>query len=422
LTSEQKNSANTEIEKNTVEKTLLPENKPEGWDIIEVGELIDRVRSRVDPEEMTNQNYISLKHMGKGEPRINQKEDAKGVSSQKYAFEKNDILFGKLRPYFRKVALAKFDGICSTDINVIKPTEIVGRDFLFYTLFRQDFIDVADKTSTGTRMPRADWSKLTDMKVALPPLEEQKKISSVLYILDEKIETNNHINEILEEIAQTLFKSWFVEFEPYEDFKDSEIGKIPETFEIKTIDEITENYDRKRDPVKEKVRKENDDIYPYYGAVRPLGYMDEYIFDGKYLLVAEDGTNSFPEGYPVTQFVNERFWASNHVHVIKGDGRVTTEFLKWLLANTNVKPYLTGSVQPKLNQGNFNSIKVAIPTQDEIQRFTQLVKPVHRLIWQHKEESEKLSSARDTLLPKLMSGEIRVNDIELDELEVDSEV
>jgi hypothetical protein len=106
--------------------------------------------------------------------------DAKDVSSQKYAFEKNDILFGKLRPYFRKVALAKFDGICSTDINVIKPTEIVGRDFLFYTLFRQDFIDVADKTSTGTRMPRADWSKLTDMKVALPPLEEQKKISSIM--------------------------------------------------------------------------------------------------------------------------------------------------------------------------------------------------------------------------------------------------
>jgi type I restriction enzyme S subunit len=150
--------------------------------------------------------------------------------------------------------------------------------------------------------------------------------------------------------------------------------------------------------------------------------MDDYLFDGKFLLIAEDGSVKTDKGYPVIQYINKKFWASNHVHVVQGKGKVSTEFLRWAMSFVKIKPYITGSVQPKLNQTNLNSIELAVPPEEDLEEFTDLVKPLHNRIWQNKRENGYLEDLRDTLLPKLMSGEIRVNDIELDELEVDSEV
>jgi type I restriction enzyme S subunit len=261
-----------------------------------------------------------------------------------------------------------------------------------------------------------------DIDIPLPPLETQKKICDFLTSIDDKIETNNRINEILEEMAEALFKSWFVNFDRYNKFKSSNIGEIPEAFEVRTFGDVSENYDSDRDPVSKTKRNEIEGDIPYYGATKVLDFMDDYLFDGKFLLIAEDGSVKTDEGYPVIQFVNKKFWASNHVHVVQGKGKVSTEFLRWAMSFVKIKPYITGSVQPKLNQTNLNSIELAVPPEEDLEEFTDLVKPLHDRIWQNKKENDYLERLRDTLLPKLMSGEVRVNDLELDELEVDSEV
>jgi type I restriction enzyme S subunit len=290
--------------------------------------------------------------------------------------------------------------------------------YLYYNLLDFDL----DRLKSGSAVPGLNRDDFYEETIAVPPLKEQKQIVGVLDAIDSKIEVNNRINEIFEEMAQALFKSWFVDFERYDEFKQSNIGEIPTKFDVSTFGEVSENHDSDRDPVSKTKRNEIDGDIPYYGATKILDYMDDYLFDGKFLLIAEDGSVKTEDGYPVIQFINKKFWASNHVHVVQGKGKVSTEFLRWAVSFVKIKPYITGSVQPKLNQTNLNSIDLAVPPEEDLEEFTDLVKPLHNRIWQNKRENGYLEDLRDTLLPKLMSGEIRVNDIQLDELEVDSEV
>jgi type I restriction enzyme S subunit len=395
---------------------------------------------------MDSQNYVSLKHMGEGQPRINQFGDASEVSSQKYEFGTGDILFGKLRPYFRKVALARHDGICSTDINVIKPTDKVDRDFLFYTLFRRDFIDIADKTSTGTRMPRADWEKLDEMKVALPPLAEQNKISKILYRLDTKIELNNQINQNLEDIAQTLFESWFVKFNPYNTFKNSEVGEIPEYFEVVELGDLIWS-GRGYSYTSEFLDKENeiDESYPMInlrnvregGGFRNDGYKyytedsmkDRYkIESGDLILAITDLTQEGRViGSPalIPKLSEDMNIISQDVAKIEPE-EVSKVFLYHLFRTNAFQDYCksvaTGTTVLHLSLKSIGSFEFSMPPKEKVNEFVDIARSIHKKKNEMVEENDNLRAIRETLLPKLMSGEIRVNDIELDELEVDSEV
>src|SRR5690625_1122652 len=112
-------------------------------------------KNKVDPEETEpNTKYIGLEHIGEGTLSLNGFGYASDVSSSKTVFEKGDILFGKLRPYFRKVIIAPFNGICSTDIWVVKPKNGIDRNFLFYWMASQEFVDEVTRSSEGTRMPK----------------------------------------------------------------------------------------------------------------------------------------------------------------------------------------------------------------------------------------------------------------------------
>jgi type I restriction enzyme S subunit len=154
-------------------------------------------------------------------------------------------------------------------------------------------------------------------------------------------------------------------------------------------------------------REKRRGIYPYYGATKIMDYVDDYLFDGTYLLMAEDGSVIDDEGYPVLQYVWGKFWANNHTHIIKGEG-VSTEFVYLLLSKTNIARYVTGAVQPKLNQANMNSMNILIPDNAIIKNFDstiQIIFTKKKLIF---EQIQSLQKTRDLLLPKLMSGKIRV--------------
>jgi type I restriction enzyme S subunit len=311
----------------------------------------------------------------------------------------------------------------STEFIVLTGTDRVLPKFVYYTARRPEIRQFAIKRMTGTSgRQRVPLDIFDNKKINLPPIDEQKKVVTILDAIDTKIETNSRINEILEEMAEALFKSWFVNFDRYDELESSSIGEIPTTFEVCTFGDVSENYDSERDPVSKTERNEIDGEIPYYGATKVLDHMHDYLFDGKFLLIAEDGSVKTDDGYPVIQFINKKFWASNHVHVIKGKGHVSTEFLRWAMSSVKIKPYITGSVQPKLNQANLNSIELAIPPKEDLQEFTDLVEPLHNRIWHNRRENNYLEDLRDTLLPKLMSGEIKVDNINLDELKLEDEV
>ena len=177
-------------------------------------ECASLVREVVSPSDLDNTPYIGLEHIGESSLSLEGHGKASSVVSAKSRFKRGDILFGKLRCYFRKVVRAPFDGICSTDIWVTRAKEGVDQGFLFYCMASQSFVDFADAGSEGTRMPRTQWDWVSKYDISLPSLSEQRCIAHILGTLDDKIELNRQMNETLEAMARAIFKSWFVDFDP----------------------------------------------------------------------------------------------------------------------------------------------------------------------------------------------------------------
>ncbi len=184
------------------------------WPNTTIGDCALLVRETISPSDGEDVPYIGLEHIGENTLSLLGHGTASDVTSVKACFQSGDILFGKLRPYFRKVVRAPFDGICSTDIWVVRAKERADQGFLYYCMASQPFVDFATLGSEGTRMPRAKWEYVSRYEISLPPLPEQRAIAHVLGTLDDKIEANRRMNQTLEAMAQALFKSWFIDFDP----------------------------------------------------------------------------------------------------------------------------------------------------------------------------------------------------------------
>ncbi|KAA3665626.1 restriction endonuclease subunit S, partial [Pectobacterium carotovorum] len=230
---------------------------------------------------------------------------------------------------------------------------------------------------------------------------EQREIAVTLSAIDDKIANNTAINHHLEQMAQAMFKSWFIDFEPFG-------GKMPDDWREGTLGDIIKLFDFKRVPLSSSQRDKMTKIYPYYGAATLMDYVDDYLFDGIYLLLGEDGTVIDDLGFPILQYVWGKFWVNNHAHVLQGQNGFTVESLYILLKQTSVASIVTGAVQPKINQTNLKALGVLIPSAEIIKQFNTVLSPLFTKIRANQDENLRLAEIRDALLPKLISGELSV--------------
>ena len=154
-------------------------------------------------------------------------------------------------------------------------------------------------------------------------------------------------------------------------------------------------------------------IYPYYGATSLMDYVDNYLFDGIYLLLGEDGTVVDSLGFPILQYVYGQFWVNNHAHIITGKEGFSVEELYLFFSLTNIKSIVTGAVQQKVSQQNLRKVPAVIPNKEVLSAFDKLIQPIFAQIRNIRDENASLVKIRDTLLVKLMSGDIDVSDIDL---------
>ena len=402
------------------------------WREATLGECAKLIRDSVSPSDMSNALYIGLEHIGEGTLSLLGQGVTSDVTSTKARFRRGDILFGKLRPYFRKVVRAPANGLCSTDIWVVRAKDGVDQNYLYYSMASQQFVDFATAGSEGTKMPRAIWEYVSRYVLPIPPLPDQQAISHVLGTLDDKIELNRRMNETLEEMARALFKSWFVDFDPvrakmdgrwrrgeslpglpadlYDLFPDrlvtSELGEIPDGWEVKALGDVIEFHDSKRIPLNSRQRSERQGPYPYYGAAGIMDYVDDFLFDGVYVLAGEDGSVVDTDGHPIMQYVWGQFWVNNHAHVLRGRNGIGEEHLYSLLQQVNIMAFVTGAVQPKLSQRNLKAVPIVFPGDPACRAFSTLVGPLFERVRDITDEAESLAIQRDALLPKLVSGEV----------------
>jgi type I restriction enzyme S subunit len=249
--------------------------------------------------------------------------------------------------------------------------------------------------------------ELNNLEISLPPLHEQQRIASILSAYDDLIENNTRRIALLEQMAQTLYRQWFVEykFPWYQDVKmiesGTEFGMIPQGWEVKKIGEMVENFDNQRRPLSTMVRLNRQWKYPYYGAAKIIDYIDDYIFDWKYLLLAEDWSVITTWWKPVLQYVDEKFWVSNHAHILRWKW-ISTNFLYIFFSQVDIWPYITWAAQPKISQSNLNRIPILVPFCDILDRFDNNIWSMIEDIFNLQKQNQSLKEQRDILLRKLI--------------------
>ncbi|MDT2947222.1 restriction endonuclease subunit S [Lactococcus lactis] len=265
--------------------------------------------------------------------------------------------------------------------------------YIFHYMTSDAFQSDMECRATGTTVTGLRQPELLKCRISVPSFEKQKIIADTLSTIDAKIENNKRINHHLVELARSFWQERFSSKQPN--------GKLGDIIEL---------FDSKRVPLSANQREKMDKTYPYYGATSLMDYVDDYLFDGTYLLLGEDGTVIDKEGYPILQYVWGKFWVNNHAHIMVGKNGFTVESLFVLLKNTCVSSIVTGAVQLKINQANLKSVDVYIPQKEELDNFNSTIEPIFDQLRNLYDEIKSLTTLRDALLPKLMSGEISVAD------------
>lgn len=240
---------------------------------------------------------------------------------------------------------------------------------------------------------------------------DQLRVSALLGSLDSKIELNNKIITNLEAQAQAIFKSWFVDFEPFQDgeFVESELGLIPEGWMVSTTGREFDIEYGKNLPTKHLLEKG----YPVFGGNGQIGFFKEYLYEKPRILVSCRGAASGKVG-----FSKPYSYVTNNSLVFNEKKGEYFYYFKYLFNGIQFENYVTGSAQPQLTIANSKDIKILIPNKETVIRFNIIVGPYFTTQLTLSEQSTTLAQVRDTLLPKLMSGEIDVSNIKIEPEEI----
>ena len=243
----------------------------------------------------------------------------------------------------------------------------------------------------------------------------------ILLNIDQKIQINNQINRELEDMAKILYDYWFVQFDfpdqngkPYKSSGGKMVyhpelkSEIPEGWGVEKLGDITICHDSKRVPLSSNDRELVKGEIPYYGATGIMDYVNDYIFDGDYVLMAEDGSVMTEKGTPILQRISGKNWVNNHAHVLEPIKNHSCKFLMMLLKDVSVMKIKTGSIQMKINQENMNKIVVPAIPLELLFEINQKLEVIDKQQLNLIEENKQLTQLRDWLLPMLMNGQVKV--------------
>lgn len=382
------------------------------WKDVKLGEICSYVKERVDVSSLTRYSYISTENMlpnRGGVGLASSIPDAGGV----IAYKKNDVLVSNIRPYFKKIWRASHDGGCSADVLVFRNRENVDAKFLYYSLSADSFFDYSMATAKGTKMPRGDKNSLMEYGVKLPPLAEQRRIAEILGSLDDKIELNNRINRNLEEQAQALFKNRFIDFEPFG-------GKMPEDWIVGKLSDLGTIVGG---GTPSKAKKE---YYTNHGIawITPKDlslHSNKFTSKGEIDITQEGYGNSSAKLMPKGSVLFSSRAPIGYISIAQNEV-CTNQGFKSVVPKSNVgTPYIyfylkthTEEIENKASGSTFkeasgslmNSLDAIIPPDEVLDAFNALCNPIFEQQENLEKENQRLTTLRDTLLSKLMRGEM----------------
>ena len=298
--------------------------------------------------------------------------------------------------------------------------ENVDLNFIYYVVANQQFKNTITQLATGTTIKNVSLETMRNYTFCIPPLSIQKQIGKILSSLDDKIELNRRINDNLEQQAQALFKSWFVDFEPFKKgkFIDSELGMIPEGWQVEELGNITNS-------ITEKVGKRTDIKVLSPVNTGDLLLSEEYFTKqvysknlAKYIMVAPNDFAYNPARINIGSIGMNTFDFSgcvSPVYIVFRCEKEYHHFFNIFKATKNFKEEVNtraiGGVRQTLSYKDFSLIKIVYPPKEAVEQFNKIYSHIMTLIKKNVLENKRLHQTRDTLFPKLMSGELKINDI-----------
>jgi type I restriction enzyme S subunit len=399
------------------------------WREVTLGDVCDSV-SNTHPFEKAKLIFLNTSDVYDGSILHNNYSPVAEMPGQaKKSIKKGDILYSEIRPKNKRYAMVNFDAsdyVVSTKFMVIRSNGLIVNKFLYLYLTSNEVLETLQQVAearSGT-FPQITFSQVAELKLNLPPIPEQKAIVATLSALDDMIELNNQINKTLEEMAQAIFKSWFVDFEPFKDgeFEDSELGLIPKGWRVGKLSDVGEIIGGGT-PSKSKPEYYSEIGIPWITpkdlSINKNKYISRGEIDISELGLRESSARLMPKGtvlFSSRAPIGYIAIAKNAVTTNQGFKSVvpfeniSSEYIYLLLKNSinEIESRATGSTFKEISGGEMKKVPIILPPKEIIRKFNEIATTLGKTQASLEDENNILMSIRDTLLPKLMSGEIRV--------------
>ncbi len=406
------------------------------WKITNIGSLCDRVCSGGTPKSTNNAYYNgNIPWLNTKEVNFNRIYDTEknitqlGLenSSAKWISE-NSVIVAMYGATAGKVAITKIpittnQACCNLSIN----SEIADYNFVYYFLCSK-FYELSSLANGGAQQ-NLNAQIIKDFPIKIPVnLSDQKKIAGILSALDSKIENNNKINANLEAQAEALFKSWFVDFTPFKDqpFVDSELGPIPQGWKVVSLDDMTSKVGTGLNPRKNFTLGQGSN---YYVTIKNM-YNNRVYLDSRCDKITDEAIQKIQKRSKLqvgdllfsgigtigrVALINKppyNWNTSESVFNLHPSEEISSEFLYLLLLSNFFQNYVKintlGGVQQGIRMASLKSFRMALPDRNVLIAFDRIIQPIVADIKRNDDENDSLVALRDTLLPKLMSGEIKL--------------
>jgi len=289
-----------------------------------------------------------------------------------------------------KVAIAGRRLAINQDVKAVTPTDDVLPEFLFWFLLSK--ANDIQRMGAGATVKGVTLNDIKSITMPLPTLPEQRRIVDILSRAEGIVRLRSEAEKKAAELIPALFLDTF-----------GDPARNPKGWPTVPFGELVNNRDGKRKPIKSADRDHRQGQYPYYGASGIIDTYDDYLFDGEHLLIAEDGANLLSRSTPISFIATGKFWVNNHAHVVAANGKVNLTFLECLLNLRDLKDFITGSAQPKLNQANLNGIPIVncpLPMQ---KKFATQVEQIRSIQSQQSVATATAQATFDALLSKAFS-------------------
>jgi type I restriction enzyme S subunit len=404
---------------------------PDGWKTVRLGDMVSLIRNTVDPRAESKLPYVGLEHIDSAQVDLVRWGNATEVTSTKSRFSKQDILYGKLRPYLDKAVIAPIDGICSTDILVLHPQNGILPQFIAQILHTPHFVSYANSTATGIHHPRTSWNAIKEFELALPPTSEQTEIARILNFVQQARKASERTLEIAFDLRKSVLQHLF-SYGPtaIDDVKrvslvDTALGPLPKHWSVATLKSVAKSYkngiykkaefygrgvpsirmfniregvvNSEGAPLLEVTKEELEDF-----GLRETDILINRVNSGD--LVGKTGI--VPRGLGLATFESKNIRVRVDVSKV-----VPTYFVMWTLTShyvSQIRQMVRAAVgQATVNQGDLDRIAFPLPPLEEQRKSVQVFQAVESKIRTERNRRDSLTEVLKSLSVELLSGKYR---------------